>query len=31
LEHLTVASTMFREMHMSFWLGKTGAEIRALT
>jgi hypothetical protein len=22
LEHLTVAGTMFREMHMPFWLGK---------
>jgi len=31
LEHLTVASTMFREMHMPFWLGETEAEIRALT
>ena len=23
VEHLTVASTMFRDMHMPFWLGKT--------
>jgi hypothetical protein len=31
LEHLTVESTMFHEMHMLFWLEKTDAEIRALT
>jgi uncharacterized protein HemY len=26
-EHLTTAATMYREMGMTFWLEKTGAEL----
>jgi len=29
-EHLTTASTMYREMDMRFWLEKAEAEIREL-
>jgi hypothetical protein len=29
-EHLTTATTMYREMHMRFWLQQTEAEMRAL-
>ncbi len=28
LEHLTTATTMYREMDMRFWLEQVGAEIR---
>jgi hypothetical protein len=29
-EHLTTASTMFRDMEMAFWLEKAEAEMREL-
>ena len=29
-EHLTTATTMYREMEMRFWLEKTGTELKAL-
>ena len=29
-EHLTTATTMYREMDMSYWLEKAGAELQAL-
>jgi hypothetical protein len=30
-EHLTIATTMYREMDMSFWLAQAEAETRELT
>ena len=30
-EHLTTATTMYREMDMRFWLEKAEAELQALT
>jgi hypothetical protein len=30
-EHLTTATTMYREMDMGFWLEKAEAEMRELT
>ncbi len=29
-EHLTIASELFREMEMRFWLERSGAELKAL-